>query len=71
MHGECGSLRATFLLHFLHILTFYSYEFMRKNLIFYRTEIHRLTGKVSWTLFDIKMVRGREWRWFWVILMFF
>lgn len=23
-----------------------SYEFMRKNLIFYRTEIHRLTGKV-------------------------
>ncbi|KAG7456824.1 pleckstrin homology domain-containing family J member 1 [Megalops cyprinoides] len=22
-----------------------SYEFMRKNLIFYRTEIHRLTGK--------------------------
>lgn len=23
-----------------------SYEFMRRNLIFYRTEIHRLTGKV-------------------------
>ncbi|KTG06513.1 hypothetical protein cypCar_00047440, partial [Cyprinus carpio] len=22
-----------------------SYEFMRKNLIYYRTEIHRLTGK--------------------------
>lgn len=24
-----------------------SYEFMRKNLIFYRSEIHRLTGKVK------------------------
>lgn len=24
-----------------------SYEFMRKNLVFYRSEIHRLTGKVK------------------------
>ncbi|KAG9343436.1 hypothetical protein JZ751_013600 [Albula glossodonta] len=30
---------------FVSFLSPYSYEFMRKNLIFYRTEIHRLTGK--------------------------
>lgn len=70
MQGACGSLRAAFLLHFLHIIALCSYEFMRKNLIFYRTEIHRLTGKVSWILFDVKMVPGGEWRQFWVILMF-
>lgn len=48
----------------LVILISCSYEFMRKNLIFYRTEIHRLTGKVRLSKLDsgrvnpVKMVGG-------------
>lgn len=36
----------------LVVLMSCSYEFMRKTLIFYRTEIHRLTGKVRLSKLD-------------------
>lgn len=38
---------------YIFIILSYSYEFMRKNLIFYRTEIQRLTGKVRLNLVEL------------------
>lgn len=38
---------------YIFIILSHSYEFMRKNLIFYRTEIHRLTGKVRLILGEL------------------
>lgn len=44
MHGAPPSYRL--------VLISCSYEFMRKKLIFYRTEIHRRTGKVRLSKLD-------------------
>lgn len=58
------SVSGTPLCYGLVILISCSYEFMRKNLIFYRTEIHRLTGKVRLSKLDsgrdspVKIVGG-------------
>ncbi|XP_016352465.1 pleckstrin homology domain-containing family J member 1-like [Sinocyclocheilus anshuiensis] len=40
---ECGSQEQC--VEWIDAIVKASYEFMRKNLIYYRTEIHRLTGK--------------------------
>ncbi|XP_016090123.1 pleckstrin homology domain-containing family J member 1 [Sinocyclocheilus grahami] len=40
---ECGSQEQC--VEWIDAVVKASYEFMRKNLIYYRTEIHRLTGK--------------------------
>lgn len=44
--------------HVIPLYSHHSYEFMRKKLIFYRTEIHRLTGKVRLIL--VELVRLKQ-----------
>lgn len=67
------SLRDTFLMqHVIPLYSHHSYEFMRKNLIFYRTEIHRLTGKVRLILVELvrlKQLVGRYRGWIGIILV--